>query len=158
MRPCPHVRDGDTQAASTQPVPIHQPNAVLQVWPYAPAANPKWKQGEKERHLLFTHPRSRNPLSVLNSSSSLSKRDLSHQKIIACDKMNNNSNSTPRQAIAWLKQHLRQVSPAYVGVLKTKLLFWHVFMSHQTSDYHTKAVNLQVETSRSTIQNLLFFL
>lgn len=105
MRPCPHVQDGDTQAASSQPVPIHQPNAVLQVWPYAPAADPKWKQGEKERQLLFTHPTSRNSLCVLNSSSSLANRDLCHQKIIACDKRNNNSNSIPRQATSWLKQH-----------------------------------------------------
>lgn len=79
-------------------------------------------------------------------------------KITACGKRNNNSSSTPRQARSWLKQHLRQVSLAHVGVLTTELLSLHVFMSHQTSDYCTKAVNLQVETSRSTIQNLLFFL
>lgn len=152
MRPCPHVHHGDTQAASTQPVPIHQPNAVLQVWPYAPAANPKWEQGEKERQLLFTHPASRNPLCVLNSS--FSSR-LCRWKIIACDKRNNNSNSTVRQGISWL------TSGRFTWVCGSpdnRVAFPACFLSHQTSDYCTKAVHLQVETSRSTIQNLLFFL
>lgn len=53
---------------------------------------------ERETCYLHTHMGSRNPLCVLNSS--LPKRDSCHQKIIACGKRNNNSKSTPRQAIS----------------------------------------------------------
>ena len=45
----------------------------------------------------------------------------------ACNGNNNsNINSTPRLDISWLKQHLRQVSPAYVGVRTIELLFLDV--------------------------------
>lgn len=45
----------------------------------------------------------------------------------ACNENKNiNINSIPRLDISWLKQHLTQVSPAYVGVLTIELLFLDV--------------------------------
>lgn len=103
----------DTQGTITQQVPIHQADAVFNTWTYAPAANPNWEQGEKEKKiLLFANTRKQeSPLChILNyNSQDRPKSPLNYSlwQKQACDGNNNsNINSIPRLDKSWLKQYL----------------------------------------------------
>lgn len=135
-RPCPHVEYGrGTVGASTQQVPIHQADAVLNTGAYAPAANPNWKTGrEREKNPLFTDRKNRSlPPAVfqtVNYNSRKTPKALWNYSLwhkVQTAENNKSSTSSIRLDQSWLEQYLRQVSPAYVGGLTIQLPFWLLF-------------------------------